>query len=618
MDSGNILGYTYLLFILFSYGSTLSINIDDRNGEDSSNCFKDESQSCRSLEYVATSLNYTNSQNLTVTIISPTLTLSEVVVFSNVTNFTLRGIINKNTTILCDNTSSNFMIEGAAISFMNSQTVQLLNFTIKECGGRDGTLNGSLLVSTTTNVSVQRVRVFKSFGYGLAIYNTNGRVSIKHCKFEYNGHSPTHEYDDGGSGGVYIGISSKDQTIHNGHYTINNCKFYNNSANTNLTQWFQSGNHGGGMHIILANGSFHNIIIISHCHFNNNTAGFGGGLYIKCQSLCSNTSIKVDHTYFHNNSALIGGGGVDVGFAKHKSLYPMYNDITFYSCHFDENHGIFGGGVGVFTATSYYEKQYENIIRFENCTFNKNSANGGAAVDINNDQIKKGGSFFIVKTHFYNCSFTKNTIAGSTTSSRSKITQSGAFFTYRVYAWFIGNNTFEDNEGTALYVSSTTVEFYNSTTIFKGNKGEKGGAILLVGESHLRLIGKVYFIFENNTASYGGAICAVTLGTRYFQYTEICFISTREHDPKHTFKFINNTATTLIGNDMFVSNLIPCLKYCDLDDQKTDNVTLLFKHSCLGNFSKHLSVATATSNIIVESSVKVIPGYPYKLTCWKI
>ena len=604
MDSGNILGYTYLLFILFSYGSTLSINIDDRNGEDSPNCFKDESQSCRSLEYVATSLNYTNPQNLNVKIISPTLTLKEVVVFSNVTNFTLQGIINKNTTILCDNTASN---KGAAISFMNSQTVQLLNFTIKECGGRYGTLHGSLLVSTTNNVSVQRVTVFKSFGYGLAIYNTNGRVSIKHCKFEYNGHSATHEYD-GGSGGVYMGIYSKGQTIHNGHYTIDNCTFYKNSANTKLTQLFQSGSHGGGMHIILANNS-HNIINISDCHFNNNTAGFGGGLYIKCQSLCNNTSIQVDHTYFHNNSASIGGGGVDVGYASQKTYYPMYNNMTFYSCHFEENYGIFGGGVAVFTATSYYAKQFEDIIRFENCKFNKNSANGGAAVDINNNRINQSGSFFILKTHFYNCSFTKNIIADSNTNSSYKITQNGAFFTNRVYAWFTGNNTFEDNEGTALYVSSTTVEFYNSITIFKGNKGEKGGAILLVGESYLQLIGQVHFQFENNTASYGGAICAVNLETHYFQYTEICFISTRKNQ-KHTFEFIDNTATTRIGNDMFVSNLIPCLIYCDSDDQKTDNVTLLFKHSCLGNFSasKNLSVATATSNITVEPSIEAIPG----------
>ena len=348
------------------------------------------------------------------------------------------------------------------------------------------------------------------------------------------------------------------------------------------------------------------IITILDCHFNNNTAGFGGGLYIECQSLCKENSIIVNHTYFHNNSASNVGGGVDVIFTKNKSFYPMYNNIVFYSCHFDENYGIFGGGVAVFTATSYYAKQCENIIRFAYCKFNKNKANGGTAVDINNGQRNENGSFFIVKTHFYNCFFTKNIIVGSITSSRSKITQSGAFFTYRVYAWFIGNNTFENNEGTALYVSSTTVEFQNSITIFQGNKGEKGGAILLVGESYLRLIGQVHFLFENNTASYGGAIC-------YFQYTEICFISTRKKDPKHTFEFINNTATTQIGNDMFVSNLIPCLKYCDSDDQKTDNITLLFKHSCLGNFSKHLSVATATSNIIVESSIEVIPGYPHKL-----
>ena len=607
MDLESILEYTYLLFILFSYGSTLSITIDGRNGEDSPNCFKDDSPSCRSLEYVAASPKCKNSQNLTVTIISPTLTLSEVVVFSNVTNFTLRGIINKNTTILCDNTSSNFMIEGAAISFMNSQTVQLLNFTIKECGGRDGTLNGSLLVSNTTNVLVQRVRVFKSFGCGLAIYNTNGRVSIKHCKFEYNGHSPTHEYD-GGSGGVYIGINYKDQTIHNGHYTINNCTFYNNSANTNLTQWIQSGNHGGGMHISLANGSY-NTINISDCHFHNNTAKFGGGLYIKCQSLCSNTSIIVEHTYFHNNSASIGGGGVNVGFVNYRTYYPMYNSMTFYSCHFGKNYGIFGGGVGVFTATSYYKKQYENIIRFKHCKFNNNSANGGAAVDINSDETEGKGPFSITKMHFVDCSFTKNT-AGNITILQNGITQSGAF-TSRIHAWFIGNNTFEDNEGTALYVSSTTVKFENSTTIFKGNKGEKGGAILLVGESYLWLIGQVYFQFKNNTASYGGAICAVISET---QLASNCFIRKREHESENTFEFIKNTATTHIGNDIFVSNLIPCLKkYCDSDDQKTNNVTLLFKHSCLGNFSKHLSVATATSNITVESSVRYIPGFSFNI-----
>ena len=606
---GNILGHTYLLFILVFYGSTLSITIDDRNGEDSLSCFKDESQSCRSLKYIAASLNYTNSQNLTVTIISPTLTLSEVVVFSNVTNFTLQGIINKNTTILCNNTSSNFMIEGAAISFMKSQTVQLLNFIIKECGGRNGTLNGSLLVSTTNNLLVQRVTVFKSFGYGLAIYNTNGRVSIKHCKFKHNGHlSPPYvsKYD-GGSGGVYIGIYSKWQSIQNGHYTINNCTFYNNSANSNITKWIQSGNHGGGMQINLANGSF-NTIIMSDCHFNNNTAGFGGGLYIKCRSLCKENIIRVEHTYFHNNSASIGGGGVDVGFSKHKSLYPMYNKITFYSCHFEENYGIFGGGVAVFTATitSYNSHMFENIIRFEHCEFNKNSANGGAAVDISNVQRKKCSLISITKTFFFDCSFTKN-IAFSNTKSSNKITQS-AFFTGCVYPCFIGNNTFENNEGTALYVYSTTVNFKNSTTIFSGNVGEKGGAILLEGESYLQLIGQVHFTFENNTASYGGAIYAETLEANYFQLRDICFIKKQNHDSEHIFEFINNTATTHISNDMFVSDLIPCLKYCDSEDQKIDNVTLLFKHSCLGNFSKNVSVATASSNITVEPSIEAIPG----------
>ena len=263
-------------------------------------------------------------------------------------------------------------------------------------------------------------------------------LSITICKFEYNGHSPTHEYD-GGSGGVYIGIDSKGQTIHNGHYTIDNCTFYKNSANTNLTQWFPSGSHGGGMQIHLANCSY-NTINISDCHFHNNTARFGGGLHIKCQSLCNNTSIIVEHTYFHNNSASIRGGGVNVEFVNYGTYYPMQNNITFYSCHFEENYGIFGGGVAVFTATSYYAKQYKNIIRFKHCKFNNNSANGGAAIDINSDETEGKRPFSITKTHIVGCSFTKN-IAGNITILQNGITQSGAF-TSRVYAWFIGNNTF--------------------------------------------------------------------------------------------------------------------------------------------------------------------------------
>ena len=599
----NTLRYTYLLFILISYGSTLSITIDGRNGEDSSNCLKDEGQSCQSLKFVASCKSL---QNVNVTIISPTLMLSEVILFSNVTGFTLQGIRNNNTIILCDNTYSNSMSEGAAISFMNSQTVQLLDFTIKECGGKYGTLNGSLLVSTTTNLSVQRVTVFKSFGYGLAIFNTNGSVSIQHCKFEQNGHFFVLGFSkyDGGSGGVYIGIDSKEQTIHNGCYTISNCTFYNNSANTNLTQWFQFSNHGGGIHIFLTNGSINNTVEVSDCFFYKNIATFGGGLYIHCRSVCKGNSITVNHTCFHNNSALIGGGGVDLGFSDYKTCYPMYNSIIFYWCNFEENYGIFGGGVAVFTATSYNLHIFENNVRFEKCEFISNIANVGAAVDINNEQRKEEGPFFITKTYFVDCSFTKN-IAGVNTTSR--IAQSGAF-TSSVYAWFIGNNTFEDNEGTALYVSSTTVEFENSTTIFKGNTGEKGGAILLVGESYIESKDQVHFKFENNTATYGGAICAVTLETDYFQYTETCFIKKVKEDSSHIFEFINNTATTRIGNDMFVSNLTPCLKYCNSEDKKTGNVTFLFKHSCLGNFSKQLSVATATSKVTVGPSVDAIPG----------
>ena len=169
-----------------------------------------------------------------------------------------------------------------------------------------------------------------------------------------------------------------------------------------------------------------------------------------------------------------------------------------------------------------------------------------------------------------------------------------------------GSIIFTNNQGSALYVSGTNVIFKNANAVFAHNSGEKGAAILLIGLAQLDLHGTNRLKFEGNSASYGGALCAVILETSYFQYTYSCFIKTNSSN--NSLEYINNTATTGIANDIFVSNLYPCQSL-----YRCSNLTSTFSSLCLANFTFHQpngnSIATATSTISShQKKIYAIPG----------
>ena len=73
------------------------------------------------------------------------------------------------------------------------------------------------------------------------------------------------------------------------------------------------------------------------------------------------------------------------------------------------------------------------------------------------------------------------------------------------------------------------------------------------------------FTFINNTASQGGAVCAILEELHGFIYTESCFILF-EGNQNATFHFINNSASSSIGTDIFVSSLQPCIGFCEYNE----------------------------------------------------
>ena len=609
----------YIFILCFSFCCSLLLEIDNIYGSDSPSCLTDHGPPCSSLEFI--SQNYPTTVNLTLTIVSPMLILTSLVSLSNVSNFTLQGLSSDNTTIVCEQKHcSPAFSDGAGIRFTNLSFLNLLNFSMKNCSFNANVLVHNdfhgLLIMESRHILIHNVKISHSFGYGLSLFNINGSVSINNCSFEWNQYRSHCGYR-GGASGLLIYINSPNKAHeYRGQYLISQCRLHRNVANIKNTSWGSSVNHGGGMHLLLKNGAVKNVINISNCVFSENAALLGGGFYLTCKSGCERNNFSIFNTIFKDNTASVGGGGMDLGYSinrKSDSSTPVHNKFACINCSIIKNTGLFGGGVAIFTSDTFKSDSESNEILFQSCCFKGNKANGGAAVDINRDEITSIGSFFIANIYFRDCSFVQN-VAGSVATTSSAITQSGAFFTSKVIAKFEGNTTFQYNQGSALYVSGTEVVFRNSFTKFKQNSGERGGAILLVGEATLNLEDENHFEFYKNTASYGGAVCAVISETRYFLYTDSCFLKmSKKHHGRNSFVFENNIATTGIAHDIFVSNLYPCRLIFNCK-----SLISVFRSECLGNFTfSHVneseSFATATSKILVDQEISAIPGIPLQI-----
>ena len=298
--------------------------------------------------------------------------------------------------------------------------------------------------------------------------------------------------------------------------------------------------------------------------------------------------------------------------------------ISISNSFFIGNVASFGGGLSTFTASiSYNQLHAHNHFRCVNCQFKRNTARGGAAVNIGRDIFRNDGSQYIMIPWFEDSIIENNTVVfdstvadGNTQSGASD--GNGAFFVSEVDVTFAGTTNFTKNNGTALYLDSTAAIFKNGTVYFIDNSGYQGGAILLFGKSDIYVDDGISFYFLNNTATkFGGAICALTGGKHVFSYMNSCFLKVPRYAHLKLltnlhFYFHENTAT--IGNDIYATSIASCNMLCSSRLQTAINDTSpFFNYICYGNFklsNLNISKCVATSpiNIIIDFQVVVMPG----------
>ena len=565
------------LFLLLQSVSSLHISINGDKGNDFPDCLKGEFP-CQSMMYVADSFRLTS--NLTITIISSTLSLQGSVVFTGINGLTING---KGTNIKCNGTG----INGSGIVFNNCSNVKLNNFTVEYCGllHKQNKYCGqqAILVYNCSNFVLLQVNLNYSNGTGLVMYNIEGIVGIWQCVFSNSK------------------LMLKDGDI------LYRRKF--------LTVTCFGGVIGGGLHVIRQLRGYK--FFMERCQFINNSASStGGALYLTFNDY-SLTVISIMSSSFIGNTADTSGGAIGITVQRHGeiSVYSQYS-INFRHCNIIGNAAQFGGGVALEITHKNSRRSIiktpTNDIRFHWCKFIDNKAKVSSAVDINGNNQKLYQSLHTIITFQQNCQFRGN-VAGIDLPHTHQHYK-GKYFKATVFAIdvlvdFSNKVSFYNNTGTPLYLKNTRVHFgFRSNASFINNTGDQGGAILVDENAVIDLYSDAKLNFLNNTAVIGGAIFIQSLVI--MQYKGTCFLQNKNITAD--LNFMNNKAWSKIGNDIFASTFQPCVQLYD------SNVTALFTNGKMGtfNFSSSIqhAVSTAPAMIILnETHLFPYPGLPYTM-----
>ena len=478
----------------------------------------------------------------------------------------------------------------AGLLFQGTAAVSLTDLTLSGCAavqqypfsGGSVMFSSALHIVTTQHVYLSRVTIEASPGAGLLMAQNSGVTNVSNCHFLSNRmqHSAGQATSVFGGGGVYLQIS---HIALNSRVVFSDCVFRDNVAGNTRDQSyvFADGSdspvggrgRGGGMFVNQQESVKNSTTTLERCHFINNLAFLGSGLSLEVEHSNSlHNSILIKNCWFTangcqgNSTGGVGsGGGVQVSFRTVNTILHHSNRIKFQSTEFTSNCALLGGGTYFYSNTDT-NPNVSNQLVFDNCTWSRNHAHTGSAVDITSDIFERTSSGFRLVPIFKDCVFTRNSIAADGKGQQHNF-GSSTLYSSLYDITFLSSAVFSQNTGTAVHVVNAIANFTGSSGVFEGNSGIQGGGVALIGTSSM-LIGPHNYRFVNNSATdKGGAIYSQLVDTHDFTVSRSCFL--RYSDSRRLFSlpstewrarvyFEGNTAHSHHGNDIFVTSLLPC------------------------------------------------------------
>ena len=610
--------------------------------------------SCGSIHSPCLSLsNITQWENDTVVIIEGSIVLDRVIEIHSIHNLTLtsssassnKGEVAAVINCVCPSYNCGLIIEDCQDVTFNELSVSGCSVLYQMPILRGYHYRSGIIVNITTNILLSNVSISNNIGTGLLLINAAGNITIEESVFSNNS-IPYALQQNGSNGnkvhggaGLVILISACEITAKNcshvsasGDYNILGTLFNNNTVNLfklNSKNWLFS--YGGGLGILSIWNVQGNIFNIKNSNFSSNTAYSGGGMIWHCQELCRDNKVTLTRCNFSNNYLSMsdtGGAAMSMGISLHSGNMSANNNVTVIETTFSSNTGYYASGVLIYCNAQDPHKSIAsyNYVHFIKSRWDNNSGTASPAVRIHPNYKSQYYNAFTTKIEFENCSFSDNTIQRyydpAKAPSYTFREDVGVFVIAKLTVYFKGNNTFYNNNGTALYIISGSAFFKRGAiTEFKSNTGTTGGAIGLVGYSNIQYNNDTIFVFANNSASFvGGAIYDFTT---VLLSSHSCFLQYRNDKNEHsygtnaTFIFNDNWSSTGIANSIFLNTIRPCQFACLTQSRDFPKpVELFVNQSCIGIFEiNNDDIASGGSLFKINQSTPlfIVPGRTFSL-----
>ena len=613
------------------------------NGKDVPECVGGSATSpCKTLEYVSQELGQiTNNINIWI---DTNINLQGMAVFQSLNNITITG---ENISVHCVCNAAENASKNCGMVFENSSNIVLNSVSIYNCSNMHDTLGdeyhyrSAVVFNGNTNIRISNVKVSNSYGYGVVITHATGSINISHSHFTNNSLNKNTLFYGGAGLLIYMTscppankTCSLNQTTHIDVH-IKSSSFIGNTLELLNQSSFWLLSYGGGLSVIFHWGTIGNTIRIIDSSFIGNKAASGGGAMVICNEACYNNKLLIERVTFEANgqsSTSLGGSGLSVGLYTTEYGESNGNNFTIVSSIFKSNYGVYGAGTLVFIGAKHNNAHtVDNTIVFTNCIYSENTAGIGAAIEVIPDFRGYLRETFLATPIFNGCHFLSNSIkkqylhCDQLQYPRSYYKAYGIFLVFKCSVTFSGYMVFEKNNGSALFLSSSSIHFKQGANMtFNSNQAEKGAAIAITGGSTIYSEQDAYCLFSNNHATlYGGAIYILNTDEQVFITSHICSIISnqtlyRAGTLNVTYYFDNNLAGSGLGNSIFMTSINSCKQYCLQHHAKINSFTLNpFNDSCIGQFiyTNHSNqIATNGKAIIVTENISnVIPGHKFLL-----
>ena len=408
--------------------------------------------------------------------------------------------------------------------FANSSNITLANIGFSNCinlvyifdNGKPNLQLGSLHFVNCSDVFLNQVQISNSQSIGVNFFNVSGILEIRNSSFHNNSNC-----NISSGGGIFIVVPNNTLTI-----IIEDCWLLHNQI------WLPHCNHsaststrGGGIHITIRSKFVQ--ISVNRVTFISNGAYYGGGLYLSYEGDAKDNFAVISEANFdaqkNRRKSFLQqgstGGGAMVVF-REDGIEHTNNTVIFDDVSFVRNIATTGGGLSISGHIGYVKNSDKVIVK--NSIFTNNTAKSGSAIHVTIENFLAHDTS--LSLNIINTTFCNNVAPQEMLSVLSW----GAVYTRGVPVTFEGTVIFYRNNGTALAISATSVNFSsNSTVNFTNNVGHSGGAIALFNTGYVVIWNnaKLYFI-ETFAYDKGGAIFATTFGEQNLQYYHHndCFI----------------------------------------------------------------------------------------------